>query len=54
MSQTVKAQIVDEKIGIVKRAEPYKCDILLVSRILLHKENHTFFKRMQILMFDTH
>ena len=39
--------------GIVKWAEPDKCDILLVSRIMW-RENHPFFKRMDIFVFDTH
>ena len=40
--------------GIVKRAEPCKCDILIVSRIFWHKRITTFFKRMEIFMFYTH
>ena len=39
---------------IVKRAEPYKFDICLASRIPLRKKNHPFFKRMEIMAFDTH
>ena len=40
--------------GIVKRAEPCKCDVLFVSRIIWHKRITPFFKRMDIFMFYTH
>ena len=40
--------------GIVKRAEPCNCDIILASRVLWYKRITPFFKRMEILIFDTH
>ena len=37
--------------GTVKRTESCKCVILFISRT---QENQPFFKRMEILIFDTH
>ena len=38
---------------MVKRPEPCKCDICHISGILW-QENHSFFKRMQIMKSNTH
>ena len=41
--------------GTVNRAEPYKGDICFVSKILWTTPlNHPFFKRKEIMTFDTH
>ena len=40
--------------GIVKRAEPYKCDVCLISRIPWLKRINPYFKRMESIKFDSH
>ena len=44
---------VPEVKNILKRAEPYKSDIGFLLRILSLKIITTFFKRMEIMTFDT-
>ena len=40
--------------GIVKSTEPCKCVIFLCFKDTLTSENQVFFKRMKILIFNTH